>query len=157
MAAQVLFVCAANTCRSSFMKVYARSILGKALSVSSAGTHASVGQSISAEMDAELAARGLTSRGFVSRPLSATIVGEADLVLTAEDAHRRFVVAHYRGAADKVVTLGRAVGVVEDIPDPFDRGHAAAVTAAARMTAMLDSLPPGFVRATPSEGAPTHG
>ena len=154
---RVLFVCTANTCRSPFMEVYARSAFGTDVAVSSAGTHATAGLPMSAEMDAELAARGLTSHGFLSRPLSADVLDEADLVLTAEDAQRRFVVAHYPAAADKVMTIGRAAGYDEDVTDPFGRGPDAAASAAARLAAMLDSLLPGFVHTTPSEEAPTHG
>lgn len=99
---QVLYVCRANQCRSAIAQV----LLGDALattsmservewSVASAGVSTSPGTHIHPTAMAELLARG--HRGpvvdtFAGSPLTRAAVVGADLILTAERAHRSAVV-----------------------------------------------------------------
>lgn len=142
----VLFVCTANICRSPFMEIRTRELVGPALRVSSAGTHGFVAHPMSPEMTSGLPDDEVTA--FRSRRLTRDLVTQADLVLTAEAAHRRFILDDQPGAFRKVFTLGQfaaAVGADEsgdsgrellhrlgqrrgpaeaalDVPDPYRLG-----------------------------------
>ena len=89
----VLFVCTANICRSPFMELTARHLAGPDATVvfSSAGTHGFREHPMDAVMADTLEPRGIATDTFLSRPLTATMVHEADLVLTAEGTHRTFI------------------------------------------------------------------
>jgi sulfate adenylyltransferase len=182
----VLFVCTANICRSPFLELHARAHLGSpAVSFASAGTHGFVDHPISEEMGVEAATHwGLDISGFRSRRLTADLVDEADLVLTAERRHRQFILDDHAHANRLVLTLGQAVraaagatphedvdglleqlarhrGVAEqsdDIADPYRQGAAAQAAAARQMSAMLDALCPLFAPLDHSPaGKPAHG
>jgi sulfate adenylyltransferase len=170
---KVLFVCTANICRSPFMELTARSLAGDArVSFASAGTH---GFDASPMDDAlvEVLAQGMDASAFRSRPLTRELLEEADLVLTAESAHRSFILDDHPGLFRKVFTLGQAaeaVGRLEpgltpaevvarlgaargsadpalDVPDPYRRGPEAAAAAAERITALLRALLPALTGA----------
>ena len=180
---RVLFVCTANICRSPFMERYARSVVGDDVHVSSAGTYGLDAQPMSSEMLVELEARGLNADGFLSRPITAALVAESDLVITAERSHRQFVLDEHPAAFRKVLTLGQAVhgaGAIDpstrgrnalselarqrgsadpadDVADPYRRGAAAAASAAVQITAMLDRFLPVLLHPESAEGKPTYG
>ncbi len=176
----VLFVCTANICRSPFMEMYARSVVDEGVQVSSAGTYGLDSQPMSAEMVAALEQRGLAPGSFRSRPITAAVVEASDLVITAEQVHRQFILDEHPEAFRKVLTLGQAfrgshavpsstrghdslpvlaqrrgvAGPADDVADPFRRGPAAAAAAAEQITAMLDQFLPVL---TSAEGNSTHG
>ena len=85
---RVLFVCTANICRSPYLELRARQLLGPdaGVEVSSAGTHGFDASPVSDTMEAEFARWGTEVDGFRSRPATGEMVDEADLVLTAEAA-----------------------------------------------------------------------
>lgn len=167
MPTRIVFVCTANICRSAFMQAYARASLASPdVEFSSAGTHGFVDHQMSEEMAAEAVLWGLDVTGFRSRPLTDDILDSADLLVTAERAHRRFVLDDHPAAFGTVLTLGQAsraaTGLApgsppervvaelartrgraepdDDVTDPFRRGAAAQEAAARRMSAMLDPL-----------------
>jgi len=93
--------------------------------VDSAGTHGPAGLPIHPLTAAALARRGVPAEGHASRLLTPDVVAWADLVLTAERAHRAAVVAALPEAADRTFTLlefahraGRAVDL--GATDPAD-------------------------------------
>jgi sulfate adenylyltransferase len=170
---KVLFVCTANICRSPFMELLAREIAGPdaAVEFASAGTHGFRDHPMDEVMAGTLAPRGIDgSGGFRSRALTAEMVDEADLVLTAEAAHRTFILDDHPGSFRKVFTLGQfaeAVRVADpsltgrdllevvgerrgaadaslDVDDPYSRGPEAAATSAGliegRVRAVLSAL-----------------
>ena len=177
---RVLFVCTANICRSPFMEIYARSVVGDDLDLRSAGTYGLDRQPMSPEMVVELHGRGLHAQQFLSRPVTAELINESDLVITAERTHRQFVLDEHPDAFRRVLTLGQAfrassvidratfgrealpelarlrgvADAADDVADPFRRGPAAAAAAAAQITAMLDQFLPVL---TSHEGNATHG
>lgn len=109
---RVLFVCTANICRSPYMELRARDLVGDAAGVefASAGTHGFRQHPVDSTMAEVLAERGVTSdllTGFSSRPLTRDLVDAADLVLTAEATHRAFVLEEVPNAFRKVFTLGQ--------------------------------------------------
>ena len=107
---RVLFVCTANICRSPFMELVARRLAGpdSGVDFSSAGTHGLTEHPMDDVMAGELSGHDVASTdGFRSRPLSAELIEQADLVLTAESAHRSFILDDHPGQFRKVFTLGQ--------------------------------------------------
>jgi protein-tyrosine-phosphatase len=168
---RVLFVCTANICRSPFMELLARDLTPDgAADYSSAGTRGFVDAPVWEEIAAELAARQIDHDGFRSRPLTADHVDQADLVLTAEASHRRFILDDQPGAFRRVFTLGQFVGAVRaddsgatgpellarlgarrgladpslDVPDPYRRGPEIAAQCAATIEGMLRVVVPAL-------------
>jgi sulfate adenylyltransferase len=163
---RVLFVCTANICRSPYLELRARQLLGpdSGVEVSSAGTRGFDAEPVSDTMEAEFAGRGTDTRDFRSRAATGAMVDAADLVLTAEAAHRTRLLEDRPAAFRKVMTLGQFVASAQaadpalrgrallaaletrrvqaapehDIPDPYRRGPEAARAAAATMEAMLE-------------------
>ena len=105
---RVLVVCTGNICRSPAVA----QVLGRALSgsqspveVSSAGTRAVIGSGMHPLTLAALAEQGLNDSRHVARQLDSTLVERADLVLTAERAHRVPVVQVDPTAARRTFTV----------------------------------------------------
>lgn len=105
----VLVVCTGNICRSPLIAaMLAHAVPG--LCVASAGTHAVVGAPAAALTEAVLteavlAERGLSAGGHTARQLTAAMVGDARLVLTATRAHRTYAVQLDASAADSAFTV----------------------------------------------------
>lgn len=109
---RVLFVCTANICRSPYMELRARTLLGSSTQVefTSAGTHGFRAHEVDRTMATVLTDRGVSRElltSFVSRPLTRELIAQADLVLTAESSHRTFVLEEAPGAFRKAFTLGQ--------------------------------------------------
>ena len=101
----VLFVCTANICRSPFIETAARDLAGP-----TPGSCSPVpAPTASAPRDGrdDGATLRQPTRTFISRPLTRELVEEADLVLTAEAAHRAFILEDHPAAFRKVFTLGQ--------------------------------------------------
>ena len=115
----VLFVCTANICRSPFMEITARELAGPDAPVefSSAGTHGFREYPMDEVMASTLIERGLSAGTFLSRPLTAALIEDADLVLTAEASHRAFILDDHAAAFRKVFTLGQVAEVVRNSPE----------------------------------------
>jgi sulfate adenylyltransferase len=165
---RVLFVCTANICRSPYLELRARQLLGpgSGVEVSSAGTRGFDDSEVSDTMDAEFARWGTETDAFRSRPATAAMLAEADLVLTAEATHRTQLLELDPAAFRKILTLGQFVETARaadpslrgrallealerrrapatpahDIADPYRRGSEAARKAAAVMEEMLEVL-----------------
>ena len=163
---RVLFVCTANICRSPYLELRARQLLGPdaGVEVSSAGTHGFDASPVSDTMEAEFARWGTRVDGFRSRPATGEMIDAADVVLTAEAAQRTRLLEERPGAFRKVFTLGQFVASAEaadpslhgrallhalesrrlpaspdqDIADPYRRGPEAARRAAVTMERMLE-------------------
>lgn len=130
---RVLFVCTANICRSPYMELRARELLGTRTDVefTSAGTHGFRAHPVDPTMGTVLADRGVPDdlvTGFASRRLTRELIDEADLVLTAEASHRAFVLEDAPAAFRKAFTLGQFAESV----DRVDAG----LTGAALVTAV---------------------
>ena len=126
-----------------------------------------------AVMASTLEPRGITSDEFLSRPLTAAMVKDADLVLTAEGSHRTFILDDHPSSFRKVFTLGQFAEVVGQLPgdlsgrellqaaghrrggatskldvgDPYGRGPEAAETSAQRIDALLRVVVPALTGA----------
>jgi sulfate adenylyltransferase len=170
---RVLFVCTANICRSPFMELSSRHLVGPDahITFASSGTHGAAGGEMSPDMAATLTSRGVTGgHSFRSRPFKTEQLLHADLVLTAENSHRTFILDDHPGAFRKVFTLGQfaeavrnsgndvtgrdllaAVGTRRgtadpslDIPDPYGQGAEAAEAAASAIEDLLRVVLPAL-------------
>lgn len=165
---RVLYVCTANICRSPFMELLTTSWAMGALQASSAGTHAQDGLPIDPAMTRTLAPLGPRADGFASRRVTGDLVDDADVVLTAELAHRRFVLEEHPAAFRKVFTLGQfaAAATAEevtgldlldslgsrrpaadpalDVGDPYRRGPRAATACGDTLTRLLGVVVPAL-------------
>ena len=85
----VLIVCTGNVCRSPYIEYRLRDLLGeRGPQIASAGTMALAGAPIDPSSGELLAGHGIDASGFVARQLTADMVREADLILTAAREHR---------------------------------------------------------------------
>jgi protein-tyrosine phosphatase len=101
----ILAVCTGNVCRSPAVERLLANKLGPTASVSSAGTHALVGQPISEPMAALLRDSGVKSDSFEARRLSEQMLKEADLILSMTRAQRGLVVELWPAAVRRTFTL----------------------------------------------------
>ena len=170
---RVLFVCTANICRSPFMELTARMLAGPDSTVefSSAGTHGFREHPMDSVMSTVLDQRDLASVGFTSRPVAPDLVEGADLILTAEAAHRTFILDDHPRAFRKVFTLGQFAEAIRgtgpqgptgrelitvvgehrgsaearlDVVDPYARGSEAAETCARQIEELLRVVVPAL-------------
>ncbi len=121
-------------------------------------------------MAGTLIERGLSAETFLSRPLTAALIEDADLVLTAEASHRAFILDDHAAAFRKVFTLGQVAEVVRnspegltgpelvralgdrrgaseprlDVRDPYGRGAKAAEAAAEQIDELLRVVVPAL-------------
>jgi protein-tyrosine phosphatase len=109
---RVLVVCTGNVCRSPFIQLLLQGELdarrrngGPRTVVTSAGVGALAGQGMDARAAAQATAYGLDPSGFVARQLTAPMVAEADLVLTATRKHRGDVATLHPRALRYTFTL----------------------------------------------------
>lgn len=140
---RLLFVCTANICRSAYAEVLARHLLGDdpTVAVGSAGTHGWRDHPMDEEMAATLVARDIDPAGYRSRRLTMRMVEEADLVLTAEVAHRRFILDDRPGVFRRLFTLGQLDRTLDDVPDDLrGRELLAAAGKAPRPAAVEDDV-----------------
>ena len=116
--AQVLVVCTGNICRSPLIeRVLQASLDVGSVRVRSAGTYAMVGETMTAESAAEVARLGANPDGHVAEQLTAQLVADADLVVTATRAHRAQVVTLLPRATRTTFTL-RELGRLLEQVDP---------------------------------------
>jgi sulfate adenylyltransferase len=167
----VLFVCTANICRSAYMRVTseARGLAG--LAFESAGTHGFVDHPMDDEM-AKALPDTIDATAFRSKPLTRELLAQADLVLTAESAHRSYILDDHPAMFRKVFTLGQAAETIGklgdvhgrellaslashrgtadtalDVRDPYRRGPEAAAACAAAISRLLDIVLPALAPA----------
>ena len=120
----ILVVCTANSCRSPLAEHLLRAALAdagvpaEAAEVSSTGTHAYDGSEMDDRAFDVLTRRGIADAArFRSRALARGQVETADLILTAERAHRDAVVALVPRAARRTFTI-REFGWLLEAVDP---------------------------------------
>jgi protein-tyrosine-phosphatase len=169
-------VCTANICRSAYADVLTRHLVagagaadgagGLALEIGSAGTHGFVDQPVDPPMAARLTARGADPSGFRSRRLTMAMAQQADLVLTAQVAHRQFILDERPELFRRVLTLGQLDRMLvasdtpatgrdlmaalrpafvpaspdDDVADPFGRGEDAAAAAARQIDGLVEVI-----------------
>jgi protein-tyrosine phosphatase len=155
-----LFVCTGNVCRSAYGEVLARQLLVNRLGPSaldqfsfcSAGVRASVGRPMHPDTRLALAPWGYGAYELagehVARQLGEDDITAADLILTAEEAHRPAVAWICADALPKMYSMrrfARILAVTDELlllPDPLDRA-VELVGSASRIQASLRPLAGG--------------
>lgn len=165
---RVLFVCTANICRSAYAEAVARHLGGDAVEFASAGTYGLRAHPINPDIAVHLPA-DVDAAGFASRRVTREMVERADVVLTAEAAHRKYLLEEFPHSFRKVLTLGQfaeaAAGTElrgreliaavarqrppmrpeHDVRDPYRRGPVANAEAAAQIDGLLAVVVPALV------------
>ena len=129
----VLVVCLGNLCRSPLAERLLRLRLADepGVRVSSAGVRAVVGAPMDASAALELSRLGGDPSDFVARQLTADLVTDADLVLTATRQLRSQVVELAPTALRRTFTLRELAALLEERPWPGDPADLRALVAAA--------------------------
>jgi len=170
---RVLFVCIGNVCRSPVgERLLAARLPADRFEVASAGVGAMVGYAMSKYAAAELRSYGGDPTGFAARQLTAEMVEQSDLVLTATRELRSQVLAEVPGALRRTFTVlefaaltehaegttpaevvkwagahRSSVGRLEqDVPDPYRRGAEAHALAARAIEAAVQQIAKGLDR-----------
>jgi len=113
---RILVVCTGNVCRSPYIHLrLAHELADLDIDVESAGTGALVGYPVDPGSAALLDAAGVPWRKFRAQRLTAPIVEQADLILTATRRHRRQVVQEVPAALRKTFVLTDFADLVEGL------------------------------------------
>lgn len=119
---RVLTVCTGNICRSPLLERLLQGELDRAWGrgrheVTSAGTHALVGNPMDERAATVLRTLGGTPHGFVARWLVPPFVAQADLVLTATREHRSLVVRMHPQAVRYALTFREFAALADSVSD----------------------------------------
>ncbi|AWB87303.1 hypothetical protein C3E77_12250 [Mycetocola zhujimingii] len=116
----ILFVCSGNICRSPFLELTMRRSLAQhhitSIAVRSAGTDALLRQSVAGPMAEILREDNIDPSLFRSRQLSHQLVASADLILTAERAHRSVAARMHPSAVSRIFTVTQAARLLQAAP-----------------------------------------
>lgn len=139
----VLYVCTGNVGRSPIAKLLLRAgapqLIG--LQVSTAGTGALVGDGIDRSSASVMWQMGIDPSGHVSRQFAASMARSADLVLTAERAHRDIVMSAVPGAFRRTFAMREFARPVRHV-DPPEHAHLASLMAQAAWIRGIDGEGP---------------
>ncbi|HLW38425.1 MAG TPA: hypothetical protein VKR99_08360 [Candidatus Eremiobacteraceae bacterium] len=119
--AQLVFICAANACRSAIAQVIASAEAqrrGMPLRVASAGTHALPGYRAATIAQATMNEIGLSLDQHRSQPASGDLVSPATLVVTMTDEQRDMLRSAFKKDAKKILSFNDITGQ-GDVPDPI--------------------------------------
>ena len=104
----ILFVCTGNTCRSSMAAALAAHLAAARsldVDIASAGLAAREGEPATPAAVQALAEMGLDLSSHSARQLTATMVREAELILTMTAGHKEYILQKYPEARGKTFTL----------------------------------------------------
>ena len=120
---KLLFICSGNTCRSPMAEYLMRAQLAgdNGWLVGSAGTSATVGQSVAGRARQALAECKIEMDGHKSRPLTSELARDSTVIVAMARHHFDRAVSLAAGAHDKVFQLRRFAARPDgrDIPDPI--------------------------------------
>ena len=145
--ASILVVCTGNICRSPAGEILLQGYLGDLARVTSAGTHAMVGQAPTAPMLDLLAADGFDGSGHRASQLTAARIEEADLIIAMTAAHRRWVLQETPSALAKTFLLTELAAGVRGLGGAGDLGLAGDLAGARADTATVEGRVRGLAEA----------
>ncbi|WP_285115385.1 hypothetical protein [Leifsonia sp. fls2-241-R2A-40a] len=139
---RILTVCTGNICRSPAMQyVLAQELESDGrFSVTSAGTHAEVGWPVHPPMDRMLEERGIEVDRFSARQADRQLLLGSDLILTATQQHRAWVMEHVPAVVRRVFTFTEFDEASADAPEGLSPADLVAWAAAHRPTQRVRSL-----------------
>jgi protein-tyrosine-phosphatase len=117
----LVFICAANACRSAIAEVIATDEAqrrGVPVRVASAGTHAVAGYRAASIAQITMEEVGLSLHEHRSQPASAELISEAALVVTMTDEQRDMLQTAFKKDEDKILSFND-VTREGDVPDPI--------------------------------------
>ncbi len=124
---EIVMVCTGNSCRSPIAEYLFRQRLAERLGVSvgrlrelgyvvsSAGTGAMFGGSISEHSREELARRGIDASGHRSQPVTVELIQRAERIYTMAPEHRETILAMVPDASGRVLPLDPAGAIADPI------------------------------------------
>ena len=120
--ARILTVCTGNVCRSPYLERALQADLDRSwgpgqVEVTSGGTGALAGHAMEEQARARLEKQGYAADGFLARHLTADMVAQSDLVLTATRAHRGKVAMLHPKALRYVFAFREFAELVSGIPE----------------------------------------
>jgi protein-tyrosine-phosphatase len=143
----ILFVCAANVCRSPMAEALLKVLLVKSgepwarsITVSSAGTSNTRVSDASDQALMVMRERGIDMSRHKSRPISRELVDQADLILCMETHHVSTLEQAFPESGDKLHLLTEYCGSSGDIPDPSGKPTLAYELCARQMEELMLSL-----------------
>ena len=147
----ILVACTANICRSPMAAAILRRRIAELgledqIAALSAGVWAEEGYAASKNAIATLAARGMDLTDHRSRLLTPALLGEADLVLVMEEAHRRSLFHLAPQHLGKVYLLTEMSGKHADVADPYGGPAEGYVRTADELEKLIDSGMPMVLR-----------
>jgi len=147
----ILVACTANICRSPMAAALIRRRVAELgledqITVFSAGVWAEEGYGASKNAIATLAERGMDLTEHRSRLLTPALLGEADLVLVMEEAHRRSLFYLAPQYLSKVYLLTEMSGRHSDVADPYGGPVEDYVRTADELEKLIDAGMPMILR-----------
>ncbi len=125
---KVLFVCTGNICRSPLGEYLLRDqleSLKSGINISSAGTMAVIGGAVPDEIKNFSNSLNVEINNHSPRLITAGMIGNADLILTAERSHRSEVVSLVPRASAKTFTLNQFARLALQHEEAIARGDLA--------------------------------
>ena len=120
----VLFVCTANICRSPMAMGLFQGIIDAEADdwrIDSAGTWAIEGEQAAENTTHVLSARGINISNHFSRPVTAGMVKDYQLILTMERGQKEAMQIEFPQEAGRVFLLSEMISQVFNINDPMGR------------------------------------
>ncbi len=132
----ILVICIGNICRSPMGEALLQEKLPKS-HVSSAGISAMVGYPADPHSVYLMQERGLDIRSHRARQIDRHMVSDADLILTMETRHNKYICTKFMGTTGKVHLIGKWLNDRE-IVDPVGKDQRAFRIAMANIERGLD-------------------
>ncbi|PIP12791.1 MAG: threonylcarbamoyl-AMP synthase [bacterium (Candidatus Stahlbacteria) CG08_land_8_20_14_0_20_40_26] len=120
----ILFVCAANVCRSPMAVGLARTIAPQTIYTNSAGIFATQNSPPSFFAKSVMHEIGIEIRTELSKQITKDIVYDYDLILCMEEAQKEWIISNYPDIEGRVFLLGEfgKNEKTEEIEDPVGKG-----------------------------------
>ena len=146
----VVFVCAANICRSPVAEVLfadwlKRQSLPGEWRVSSAGIGAVVGSPATAYAQEIVEEQGLTLSRHRGRLVEASLLDAADVILCMTRAQQQTLQARFPESASRIYLLSSMAGASHDIQDPYGGPRQGYVELAKELRRLIEAGGPKIV------------